>query len=274
MSKPVESDSWGQSKTDEAADATKDSWESNVSSSLKNDDRKKSGSYKRTSQEQSGWGAAPKNKDSGGWGEGASSSNYEEVEKWGVTQSDNNDSGTSPANNKENKSNLETDKNDAGDTGNWNSTANEDADGWGARDDKGAENDNWATVDEKDEGWNPIEESDDSIKNTTNWVNNQQDYSNDYQRRDNRPRDRGRGGRERGERGRRGGRDRGRGRGRGHPPRDNYRRDYGGDNDYRSHRSYYSRGGGRNQNNEGMLIRFIKKNHIYTFFFFTDNIFL
>src|SRR2546423_13476994 len=97
MAKPSESDdwqnksSWSQpTKIDEPVDATKDSWESNT---LKTDDKRQGGPLKKrggnSSQEQSGWGAAPKNKDSGGWG--TSSSNYEEVENWGITQTDNDD---------------------------------------------------------------------------------------------------------------------------------------------------------------------------------------
>lgn len=261
MSAAVESDDWVQpvEKTDEPADATKDSWEANTSSSLKNDDRRKSNSHKKrggnsSSTQEQGWGAAPTNKDTGGWDD---SSNYEtdynKVENWGITPDNNGDTNT----NNNNWDDVPTDINPA---------ANENTSGWGTEEGTGWDNppdnsegknekntgdDNWGTTTtENNETWNHIEESDETIKNTTEWVNN---LNNQQRRDDNRPRDRG----ERGSRvGRRGRGPRG-GRGRGKPsPRDNnYRRDHGGDNDYRGHghRSSYSRGGGRNQNNEGTL---------------------
>jgi hypothetical protein len=274
MAKAVESDGWQNesswSKTDEAV-TTKDSWESNAS---KNDDKRQSGSFKRrggNSTPQEGWGNAPKNKDSGGWG--TSSSNYEEVENWGITQQnqqkENDDMGgwnTPSANNKESKNNWGDNPADNGkdtkDADNWNSTTNENKDDWGdttgwgqgPTEDKGAGEDNWGTpfTEDQNDGWD-VEESENSIKNTSEWVSNQ--------RRDgNRP-PRGRGGRG-GGRGGRGERGRGRG-GRGFS-RDNYRR---GDNDYGRGYKSFSRGGGRNQNSESMLFYLIISMKSHLFFF-------
>lgn len=254
MEKPGESD-WSARKTDESVDATKDSWESNAS---KNGDKRKDGSNNKRSgstsspQEQSGWGAEPKTKDTGGWG--TSSSNYEEVENWGITQPEN--GGKAPSNDNENKNNQGTDSIDNNkETGNTeNSATNEITDSRDdTRDTSWDENptevkvndDNWGTPNqEPSKSWND-EVYDD--KATSDW-GNQQDNSNDYQRReDDRPRSRGGRRGSRGGRGERGGRA-GRG-GRGGPPRDNFRRDQ--ENDYRghSHRPSNTRNG-RNQIND------------------------